>query len=154
MKARFIILIVFSLFLFNFGNIPKSEAANVADVQPAVSIMKFDTTSRYNIHEYHGGVFHDHFNQLVENLKKGKKLIKVLTFITNVKGETTIEHKIYYSQNVVKDTPIHKVYLISSSPDEGEKYFLNLCFEYEYVNLLHFGFTPNGLRMYVFETNI
>ena len=152
MKARFIILMVFSLVLFGFGNVSKSEAAKL---EPAVSIVKFDTTYQYRIHEYNSGVFNEQFRETVEKLEKEGKLIKVLTFITNVKGEVTIEHKIYYSDDKMNNKqPIHKIFFISSSPDEGEKYFINLCFEYEYVNLLHFGVTPNGLRLFVFETNI
>ena len=157
MKAqkRFVITLiaVFSFIMFGIGNIPKTEAAELA-IEPAVSVVKFDTVYRYNIYEYQGGVFNKHFTDTVKKLKEEGRLIKVLTFITNVKGKTTLEHKIYYDQNVVKEKPFHKIFFISSSPDDGEKYFLNLCFENEYVNLLHFGFTPNGLRLFVFETNI
>lgn len=157
MKAhkRFIILVLLLVFLCGFGTIQRSEAADVVALQPSVSIVKFNTTSRYDIHEYNSGVFHNHFNQVVEKLKKENRLIKVVTFITNVRGKVTMEHKIYFSNNdKVKDKPTHKIFFISSSPDDCEKYFINLCFEYEYVNLLHFGVTQNGLRMFVFETNI
>ena len=67
MKARFIILMVFSLVLFGFGNVSKSEAAKL---EPAVSIVKFDTIYQYRIHEYNSGVFNEHFKQTVEKLKK------------------------------------------------------------------------------------
>lgn len=154
MKAqkRFILLVVLFVAV-TMAHIPKTEASGVI-LEPAVSVVKFDTIYRYNIYEYQGGVFNKHFVETVDRLKKEGKLIKVLSFITNDRGKSTLEHKIYYSQKSVKEKPFHKIFFISSSPDDGEKYFINLCFEHEYVNLVHFGFTPNGLRLFVFETDI
>lgn len=154
MKARkwFILCLVLLINLFCLGCISKTEAAVL---EPAVSIVKFNTEYRYNIHEYNSGVFNQHFNEVVSELNKEGKLIKISTFITNVRGKTTIEHKIWYSENVIKeDKPIHKIYYITSSPDDGEKYFMNLKEEHQYVHLIHFGFTPNGLKMFVIETDI